>query len=576
MVNETELVVMEWLPHPRLSSRMSSSNTLIHENSSSNYAFPASPSEKDRSPDKNFLPATPSGMADSPRSPHHPAVTPLLNRGRMLNADELLMDSRPVVVDSPGRSSNEFPYHNLSNTAALQRLLSPNASNTRMMPQRNPHTMMDASSSSSLFGGDSPLLQQQHPTNNHAPTTMMWGSDMGGVRHPGEKPKRPLSAYNFYFQLERERIISSDESDRHLHVTYTEEDVQRLTLMQARKADQPKEKRSHRKTHGKISFGDLARTIANKWKQLAAEDKEIFEGSAAQEKERYRKELAEWNKQMKKWKDAAAKMTSSLQYQSGALNLSSEATTPGLMNHSIVTPDQISKKTVYPPSQESHADHMLQAMAQQQRLPMRPHASSNRRSTFPGARGLDFGGDAAVDLLHPLMMNEGLEDDFYPHHDGGVGDSYTDEITEETYRMAQMMLPPPHQNRVRRSPVQQRRMKMLLLMQQRYRRQQMMLMQMNQQLPNEHGDLYGAGDPMDEMPPQPPANDFVVDQLDDANFLDHHFLMQQQLSRGRPQQRPRVEELYGGGGLMDDPFAQNMMQQQMGNILHAGTFDDRV
>jgi HMG (high mobility group) box len=593
------------------------SNTLIHE--SSNFPFPSSPSEKvdGRSSDesnKSFLPSTPNSetIKDSPRTPHQSAVTPLLQRGRMLQGDELLscMADRPAIVDgdSPGRRGGDFlgassgyglqqPFHH----SALQRLLSPPSTtlngihHQRLMHQRN--MQMEAA----LFGAgvDSPLMapptSNNNSDNNSPPVSMMWGSDMGGVRHPGEKPKRPLSAYNFYFQLERERIIASDEADRHTNVKYTEEDVQRLTLQQQRKAmeNKPKEKRSHRKTHGKISFGDLARTIANKWKQLAASDKEIFEGSAALEKERYRKELAEWNKQMKKWKEAAAKMTSSFQYHinGSTLNRSNHETmTPASsMNNTVVTPDQMPKKTIYksaggvPPIDHSPNSHMVQAMAQQRLLGRGPRLP--RPHDF--GRGMEYpGGNSHEDFLHPYHMNEGAEEDFYPHDNLNAGGldapSYTDEITEETYRMAQMMLPANSQ-RMHRSPVNPRRMKMLLLMQQRYRRQQMMLMQMHGQhgLMDQPMDGY---DPMAEEMGLP--NEYGgMDQLDDANYMDHgghlvnnHYLQMQQASRGR---RPRLDELgqggFGGAG-MDDPFAQNMMQQQQQNMmgLHNGTFDDRV
>jgi hypothetical protein len=44
------------------------------------------------------------------------------------------------------------------------------------------------------------------------------------------------------------------------------------------------QKRSRRKTHSKIRFADLARTIVNRWKKQDGASKAIFENCAAFEK----------------------------------------------------------------------------------------------------------------------------------------------------------------------------------------------------------------------------------------------------------------------------------------------------
>jgi len=106
------------------------------------------------------------------------------------------------------------------------------------------------------------------------------------------KPKRPLSAYNIFFKHEREKLVSNAPD--------TPVTLESLKVDPVRK---PK-KRRHRKSHGKIGFADLARTIAEKWKTLDAESRKVFEACASKEKERYQREIKEW-KAYKKTEAAA-------------------------------------------------------------------------------------------------------------------------------------------------------------------------------------------------------------------------------------------------------------------------------
>ncbi|KAG7364319.1 HMG high mobility group box-containing protein [Nitzschia inconspicua] len=105
-------------------------------------------------------------------------------------------------------------------------------------------------------------------------------------KKPRDKPNRPLSAYNLFFQKERARMLG-DEAEKH---------------------DNDKgKKRVHRKTHGKIGFAEMARVIGAKWKTLDDEEKQEFEGVAAKEKARYAKELAVWKEEQKRKEEEARK-----------------------------------------------------------------------------------------------------------------------------------------------------------------------------------------------------------------------------------------------------------------------------
>jgi len=58
-------------------------------------------------------------------------------------------------------------------------------------------------------------------------------------------------------------------------------------------------KKVHCKTHGKISFAVMARTIGAKWKALGSNDKKIYEDRAREEKARYLAELTSWKEAQK-------------------------------------------------------------------------------------------------------------------------------------------------------------------------------------------------------------------------------------------------------------------------------------
>jgi hypothetical protein len=102
------------------------------------------------------------------------------------------------------------------------------------------------------------------------------------------QPKRPNSAFNIFFQVERQRLISKDNVDG----PYTRSEVYSINLDKAARLE--KSKRPHRKTHGRITFVDLAKTIAQKWKDLDSSDKRLFEERANDEKRKYAIELEDY------------------------------------------------------------------------------------------------------------------------------------------------------------------------------------------------------------------------------------------------------------------------------------------
>lgn len=99
------------------------------------------------------------------------------------------------------------------------------------------------------------------------------------------QPKKPLSSYNIFFLLERKRLIREVSRD----TPYTRGEVYSLDLNRDNHTEKPK--RRHRKMHGMISFTNLAKNIAHKWKNLGDADRSLFDERAEEEKRKYAIEI---------------------------------------------------------------------------------------------------------------------------------------------------------------------------------------------------------------------------------------------------------------------------------------------
>jgi HMG (high mobility group) box len=96
-------------------------------------------------------------------------------------------------------------------------------------------------------------------------------------------PFRALSAYNFFFRDERERIINGGE--------YELSAAKKQQLLTEHWFRDRTVKRRHRKTHGKISFTTLSKVISQGWRDLPEHKKAFYREVAAEDLDRYQREL---------------------------------------------------------------------------------------------------------------------------------------------------------------------------------------------------------------------------------------------------------------------------------------------
>jgi len=95
---------------------------------------------------------------------------------------------------------------------------------------------------------------------------------------PPDHPRRPLSAYNIFFQEQRSLIIGAPAV-----AAITSEDApDTFNPNGDARTSFERKKRAHRRTHGKISFSDLAKRIGQMWNSLDANDRRRYEIGAGE------------------------------------------------------------------------------------------------------------------------------------------------------------------------------------------------------------------------------------------------------------------------------------------------------
>lgn len=103
-----------------------------------------------------------------------------------------------------------------------------------------------------------------------------------------KKPRRPRTAYNFFFQSERKNILLEAMKKE------KNSDGGEMSPTQIMNVLQTDKHRPHRKLHGMVSFRDLTTRVSSKWRSLDPLVKKVYQDLSSKDKIRYREEIKAW------------------------------------------------------------------------------------------------------------------------------------------------------------------------------------------------------------------------------------------------------------------------------------------
>ena len=122
------------------------------------------------------------------------------------------------------------------------------------------------------------VTEPESSSSQKASSASTSATSNGGTRRtiPEDRPKRPLSAYNFFFKDERAKMIAEAPGE-------VPSDV-----VSDHSSSCGGRKRKKQKPHRKVGFEEMARVIGRKWKTLDPELRPRYQAMAEEEKKRYK------------------------------------------------------------------------------------------------------------------------------------------------------------------------------------------------------------------------------------------------------------------------------------------------
>ncbi len=159
--------------------------------------------------------------------------------------------------------------------------------------------------------------------------------DNSEIRRPSlpPKPKRPMTAYHVYFQLERNYILQKHEDyvphyPEQIDENASERPERYRTLIMPKDwyiSKEVKIKKKDRKNHGIISFVELSKTISHRWNNEADYDTKMYCRDIADDQlERYREEVTAY---VEKFGEESLKVSSKPKSKSSVKRKQSQAST---------------------------------------------------------------------------------------------------------------------------------------------------------------------------------------------------------------------------------------------------------